>query len=157
VEGAVEGDDAAATGVGAGYLDGVLDGLGAGIHEKGLFRCFSRRQCIQPFGEADVGFVGDDLEAGVGERIELRACGGHDFRMAVAGVDHGNAGAEIDPAAPLDIPDFSILGAHGENAVRLPDAARQGGGSPGHQCVVGLGVYIGHGIHRWISCQVLEK
>ena len=44
-----------------------------------------------------------------------------------------------------------------EDAVRLPDAARQGGGSPGHQCVVGLGVYIGHEIHRWISCQVLEK
>jgi hypothetical protein len=151
VERAVEGDDAAAPGVGAGDLDGVFNRFGAGVHEEGLFRRFSRRQCVQTLGEADVGFVGDDLEAGVGKVVELRAGGGHDLRVAVAGVDHRDAGTEIDPATALDVPYFGVLGAHGKHAVCLRDAARQCRRAPRHQGVVGLGFQIGHQVHLRVS------
>ena len=54
VEGALEGDDRRAAGGQLGELDGVLDGLGAGVEERGLLSGRRSAFAHQPLGELDV-------------------------------------------------------------------------------------------------------
>jgi transcriptional regulator with XRE-family HTH domain len=61
--------------------------------------------------------------AGVGEAIELRLDGLDHLGVAVAGVDHGDAGGEIDVAAAFDIPDLGILSPVGIDLRGHADAA----------------------------------
>ena len=49
-------------------LDGVLDGLGAGVREDRLLREVAGRQRVEPLGELDVGLVRRDVEAACGYR-----------------------------------------------------------------------------------------
>ena len=71
VEAVVEGDDAAAPGGVAGHLDRVLDGLGAGVHEEGALLVVAGGQLVEPLAHLDVPEVRRDLEAGVGEGLDL--------------------------------------------------------------------------------------
>src|SRR5262249_15942881 len=52
--------------------------------------------------------------------------GGNDFRMLMAGIDHGDAGAKIDVALAVLAPDLGVLGALGIDGGRMADAARHG-------------------------------
>jgi hypothetical protein len=60
------------------------------------------------------------------ERLHLLLDGGHDFRMLMSGIDHGDAGAEVDIALAVLAPDLRILGALGVDRGRLAHAARHG-------------------------------
>ncbi len=71
------------------------------------------RQRVQALGQVHVALVGNDLMAGVGEVIELILDGSDHPRVAVAGVEDGNAGREVDIAATFPIPDLGIFGAIG--------------------------------------------
>ena len=126
MEAAGKGDDGVAAGGGAGDLDGVLERLGAGRHEDRLLFERAGNQRVQPLGERDVVLVGHHLVAGVGEALELILDGLDHLRVAVAGVEHRDAGSEVDVAAAFDIPDLGILGAVGENLRLDTDAAGDG-------------------------------
>ena len=137
-----EGDDAGTAGGGAGDLDRVLDGFGAGGDQQGLFRMIAGGQRVQLFRQRHVGLVGHDLERGVRIEVFLRLGGGHDRRVTVAGVEHGDAAGEVDVAVALDIPELGILGAGGKDRRGRGDATRHGGFAAGEQGGVGL---AGHG------------
>ncbi len=109
VKAPLEGDGAAAAGVGAGDLDGVLYRLGAGGEKQGAFRGGAGHQGIQLLRQLDIAGVGGDLEAGVAELLQLRAHRCHHFRVVVAGVEHGDAGGKIDVAVALHIPQLGVL------------------------------------------------
>ena len=130
MEGALEADDVRAAGIGARDLDGVLDRFGAGRHEEALLVAGDRRHRIELLGQFDEGRIGRDHEAGVGEGVELLLDALHHRGMAVAGVDHGDAAAEIDEAAALDVPHLGILGARGNDRRSHADAARNRLGAP---------------------------
>jgi hypothetical protein len=50
------------------------------------------------------------MKAGMREQLRLRRDGGHHLRMAVPGVDDGDARGEIDEALTVGVPNFRILG-----------------------------------------------
>ena len=81
------------------------------------------------------------------KRSSLRRDRGHHLRVAVAGVEHGDAAGEIDIAPALDVPDLGILRAGGIDGRRMPDAARDGGVAAGEQ--VGVG---GHRLASIVRC-----
>ena len=124
MEAAGEGDDRRAAGGVAGDLDGVLDRLGAGGDEDRLLVELAGQHAVQPLGQPHIALVGHDLMAGVGETVELRLDRRDHLRVAVAGVDDGDAGREVDVAAALDIPDLGVLGAIGIDLRGHADAAR---------------------------------
>jgi hypothetical protein len=49
--------------------------------------------------------------------------------MLMAGIDHGNAGGEVDLAPAVLAPDLGVLGTLGVDGGRMADAARHGRGS----------------------------
>ncbi len=49
------------------------------------------------------------METGVSERQRLLRHSLHDSRMTMAGVEHGDAGGEVDVAPAVDIPQLGIL------------------------------------------------
>jgi hypothetical protein len=85
-------------------LDGVLDGLGTRTQEHRLLGEIARRQRIEPLGEPNVGLVGRNMKAGMGECLRLLRHGLHDARMTVSGIEDGDSGREIDETPAVDIP-----------------------------------------------------
>ena len=77
-------------------------------------------------GERDVALVGRDLEAGVGELLELLRDRRLHLRVHVPGVEHGDAAREVDVAAALDVPELRVAGALGVDGEGVADAARDG-------------------------------
>ena len=96
-------------------------------------RAGAGRKLVQPFAERDVGLVAGHLEAGVRDLFELRAHGLEHARMAMAGVQHGDAAGEVDVAVAVGIPQQRILGALDEDRLRHRDAARHGRIAPRDQ------------------------
>jgi hypothetical protein len=92
----------------------------------------------------------------MGELFELLTRCLHDAWVAVSGIDDSDTGTEVDPATTFDVPYFGILSAFGKDAVRLCDAARQGGRATGHQRGVGLQFHVSHGIHGRFSCYSID-
>ena len=90
-------------GVGAGDLDGILDCFGAAVDEESFLGKFSGRDFVHALGEADVAFVGRDLDAGVEEFVELAADGIDHRFLAMTGVGAADASGEIDVAVAVDI------------------------------------------------------
>jgi hypothetical protein len=136
VEAAGKGDDRLASGRGAGDLDGVFDSLRTGGHEDRLLGEVAGGQCVQALGEVYIGFVGNDLMAGMREAIELRFDRFDDLRVTMTRVDDGNPGGEVDVAIALLIPDFRVFRAIGINLGGHADATGNGGilavGKAGH-------------------------
>ncbi|MNQ92688.1 hypothetical protein D3C85_1081190 [compost metagenome] len=124
--GAGEGDHASAAGVGAGDLDGVFHGFGTGGDQQGLLGEVARNQFVQLLAQLDVWRVGENVEAGVGQLGLLGLHGRHDFRVQVAGIEHGNAAGKIEVLATFDIPDGGVFSAVGEDLVDLANATRNG-------------------------------
>ena len=130
VEAAAGRDDPWTACICARDLYRVLDRLGAGRDQHRLGRAGDGRKRVQPLGQAHVGFIGRYLEADVTERLHLLLDGGDDLRMLMAGIDHGNAGGEVDVALAVLAPDLGVLGTLGADGGRVADATRHGRGSP---------------------------
>ena len=110
VEGALEGDDARAASRKACNLDGVLHRFDAGGEEGSLGRAINRGQCVDAFSQRNRAFVGHDLVGGVREVRQLLLHGSHDAVVAVAGVEHRNAGGEVDVLVAFDVGDQGVVG-----------------------------------------------
>ena len=111
-------------------LDGVLDRLGTRGQEQALLVARNRGNGIELLGEFDERRIGRYREAGMGEGIKLLLHPLHHGRMAMAGIEHRDAAAEIDIAAALDIPQFGILGARRDHWSGHAHAARHRFGAP---------------------------
>src|SRR5215813_424258 len=98
-----EGDDAGTTGGGSRNLHGVLDSLGTAVHEQSLLRELPRRDLIQPFRQANVAFVGSDLNTRVQKFFELAFDRGEHARCAMPCVQAPNSAGKIDIAIAIDI------------------------------------------------------
>lgn len=129
----VEDDDRLALGVGAGDLDGVLDGLGAGVEEGGLLLVVARRQLGERLGDRDVALVRRDHEAGVGEVLQLGG-GAADHGLG-GGADggHGDTGTEVDEAVAVDVLDDAAVDLGGEHRQRGAHACGDDRGAAGLQ------------------------
>ncbi|EWS63113.1 hypothetical protein Y695_03656 [Hydrogenophaga sp. T4] len=121
-----EGDHARAAGVGARDLDRVFHRFGAGGQEQGFFGEVARGLGVQALGQFHVGLVGKHLEAGVGVLVELGLHGLDHGRVAVAGVEHGDAAGEVDVAAAFHVPDLGVFALGDEDLVAVADAAGDG-------------------------------
>ena len=62
----------------------------------------------------------------MGEAAHLLLHRLHDLRMAVAGVEHGDATGKIDVALAFHVPDFGVVAAVDEDLVGVAHAARNG-------------------------------
>ena len=126
VEAARECDDRRTFGVNARDLDRVLDRLGAGIQEDRLLGKVTRRRGVEPLGEVNIGLVGEHMKTGVRKQLALLGDGLHDAWMPVPGIEHGDAGREIDESPAIDVPNFRIFGLGDVDALGT-DASRYGG------------------------------
>ncbi len=127
MEGAGKRDHRATSGSGTGDLDGVFYRLGAGRKESGLFGMVARRDGVDTLSQFDIAGVRHDLIRGVGKFAQLFLDRGHQFRMAMAGVQDGDAGSEIDEAAVFHIPDFCVECMRGVEIAHDADTARSRG------------------------------
>ena len=59
-------------------------------------------------GELDIALIGGYLEAGVREPVELRADGLLHLGVQMAGIQYGDACAEVDISLAFDVPDLCI-------------------------------------------------
>ena len=105
VEPALEADHGRPARVAARELDRVLDGLGAGVEERGLRRAGERRDRRQPLGVLDVDLVRDDREVGVEEARGLLLHRRDDARVRVADGEAADAAREVDEAVAVDVGD----------------------------------------------------
>ena len=111
VEGVVEGDDRGATGGPARDLHGVLDRLGAGVHEdRALLAAAARRQLGQPPAHLHVRLVDADHEALVQVAVRLLLDRLDDRGVPVARVLAPDPAREVDERAPVRIGDARALG-----------------------------------------------
>ncbi|CVN11728.1 Uncharacterised protein [Streptococcus pneumoniae] len=111
VIGVVERGHGLLAGVGAGHLDGVLHGLGAGIEQGGAGLAGDRAGAVQLLGHGHVALVGRDHERGVGELRDLLLDGGHDARVGGAHGGDGDAGGQIDQAVAVHVLEDAARGA----------------------------------------------
>lgn len=105
----VEDDDGLALGVRTGDLDGVLDGLGARVEQRGLLGVVTRRELGQRLGDGHVALVRRDHETGVGEVLQLGGGAAHDGLGGGADRGHGDAGTEVDQAVAVDVLDDAAM------------------------------------------------
>ena len=129
--GVVERDHRLPTGVRAGDLDGVLDGLGAGVEEHGALVVVARGQLVEPLGHRDVPLVGRDHEAGVGEGRDLLLHRRDDPRGARADRGDRDARAEVDEHVAVDVLDDAAVRADGVHRHHRADAGGDRGGLAG--------------------------
>src|SRR5215207_2322349 len=109
MEAAAECDDGGPAGESACNLHGVLHRLSACGDEHCLLSEVTRSGRVQALRQADVGFVGRDVEASMGERFRLLGYRRHDGRVTVTGVEHRDASREVDVTLAVDIPQLRIL------------------------------------------------
>ena len=109
VERAVEGDDARTARGLLGQLDGVLDGLGAGVGEHELVVRVGH-DLRELLGELEHRAVAVDVHLRVGDLAGLLLHGLDHLGVAVARVDHGDADHEVEPLAAVRVVDPAALG-----------------------------------------------
>ncbi len=124
MESAHEADEARAAGVVHGQLDGCLDRFGAGVAEVDLCRPVHWRDGLELLGQGDGLRVKEVRQADVPELAELFLDRRLDGGVAVADVEHGHAGHEVEVAAAVHVPDFRSLGAVDDQ--RILAAVRRG-------------------------------
>jgi hypothetical protein len=86
-----------------GYLDRVLHRLCSAVQQKRSLGVISRRDPIKPLRQLDIGFVGRDGEAHVGKLLQLTLNRLYNRGVAVTGVDHPDATAEVDESVTIGI------------------------------------------------------
>ena len=102
-----ECDDARATRVGACDLDGVLHRFRAGRDQKRLLGKVAGGERVQFFRQRDIGLVRHDLEGRMRVEVFLGLGSGDDRRVAMAGVQDGDAARKINEGTFL----FDFFGA----------------------------------------------
>ena len=118
----VENADAGATGVFAGNLDRVFDGLGARVEQNRLFGKVARGVLGEQFAEANVRLVSVNPEKGVRESLRLLVGSlGHRIIGMTDGID-SDAAPEIDDLVAIHVDKNGSLGA--------VNVDREGGGNP---------------------------
>ena len=110
----IEGHDTLAPGGGASDLDRVLHRLGPGVDEEGALWGVAGSVSVELVGEADVGFIAEDAEGGVGEHIHLPMSRGHDPGVGTTHVHDADAPREIDELSTLGIDDDGLFGPRDE-------------------------------------------
>lgn len=105
VEAALERDHRRPARVQASELDGVLDGLGAGVEERGARVTGDRHERREPLRQLDEAAVRDDREVGVEEPGNLFLDRLDDPRVAVTDVDHADPAREVDEDVPVHVRD----------------------------------------------------
>ena len=78
----------------------------------------------------------------MGEPVHLLGGGRDHSRVAVTGVQHGNAAGKVNEAAPLDIPKLCIQRPLGIEGRRVRQGARHRGLTAGVEGGVGLRVHV---------------
>ena len=99
----------------AGELEGGLDGLGAGVHGQGHVEAGEVVDLLVEERELVVA----EGARGQGDALRLLEHGGEDARVAVALVDGGVGGEEVEVAAAFDVVDPDALGALDDDIERL--------------------------------------
>ncbi len=125
VEGVLEGDDGLAPRGVAGDLDGVLDRLGAGVHEEGALGEVAGSVAVELLGQLQVGLVAEQAEAHVRVEVGLLLDGLDHLGVAVADVHDADAGGEVDVLPALDVGDDGVSRARRRRQERW--RARRGG------------------------------
>jgi hypothetical protein len=137
-----EGQQQGAAGAGLGELDGGLVGLRARLGEEGPRGPLDRDQPVQPLGELRLLLVVEVGAREVDEPLRLFLDGAHHPRVAVAGVDHADAGGEVEQDVAVHVLDHGAAGARGhdggvlrggdEEAVVARDDGLRPGARDGH-------------------------
>ena len=140
-----ERDHGGAARCGPRDLHRVLRRFGARREQQRLLREVAGCERVDALGHGHVALVHSDLEARVRERIELRANGGDDRRMAVAEVHDADAAREIDELAAIHIPEPRAFRARDEQRMRGGNPARDRAASPLEQ-VAGARLGGFHGV-----------
>ncbi len=132
--------DRRAAGRRARDLDGVLDRLGARVHEdRALLSAAARRQLGKPAADLDVRLVDADHEALVQVPICLLLDRLDDRGMPVARVLAADPAREVDVGAPVRVGDARALGVRDDELRRRHarrDVARAVGEDPLRRCRV---------------------
>ncbi len=115
VEPRLEGHDGLAPRGEARDLDGVLDGLGARVEERGPGGAAQGREVPEPLGELDVHAVGDDREVRVDEARRLLLNRLDHAWVAVADVAHADAAREVDERVAVHVGDGRVERLGGED------------------------------------------
>jgi hypothetical protein len=123
VVGVLEHGDTRATGVLAGDLDAVLDGLRARVHEQGLVGVLGGgpgHVLGEVLGDLHVRLVGGHGEQGVGDLVQLLGGGRDDGPVGVTDGGHADAAADVDEVIAVDVDQDRVVRAldvDGQHAV----------------------------------------
>ena len=123
VEAAAEGNQPRTAGISARDFHRVFNRFCPRGKKGGFRRTVNRRQFVNPLGQRDIAFVRDNLVSRVGKGLQLLFNGGNDFWVAMAGIQHRDAGGEIDHLIPFNIPQRSVLRFLNKVAAHHPYAA----------------------------------
>ncbi len=124
--------------VSTGDLHGVFHRFGTGGDQQGFLGEIAGNAGVHFLAQFHVWLVGQNLEAGVGQLVQLLSHCGDDFRVHVASVQHGDTAGEVDELATFDVGHGGVLRRLGEDRVDLADAAWNGSLAALHQGFVGL-------------------
>ena len=122
--GAGKGDSAATPGRRAGDFDRVFHRFRTGGHQQGFLGEIAGHFLVHHFAKLQVGLVGQYLEAGVGQLLQLAFHRGDHLRVQVAGVQHRDTAGEIEIFTAFNVPYPAVLRTVGKDRVNLSDAAR---------------------------------
>ena len=122
-----EGDHTGTARGGAGDFHGVFYRFGTGGDQQGFLGEITRHLGGDFFAHFYVRLVGQYLEAGVGQLVELLGHGRDDFRVHVAGVQHGDTAGEVDELATFNVGHGGVLRGVSEDRVNLANTARYSG------------------------------
>ena len=106
-----------APGMVTGQLEGALDGFRAGVAVEEAVRPGHGRDCRKAFGQVGQRLV---VEVGAGDVDQFRGLlldSGNNFRVAVAGGRHGDAGGEIEEFVAVDVFNANAAAAVGDQRI----------------------------------------
>ncbi len=98
-----------------------------------FFGTFAGHERVQLLADCDVALVGQHVEAGVQEPIELAAHGFDDGGCAMSGVEAADATGEIDQAVAVDVFHDRAFGFGDKNRRGVISRLHDGGVAPLHQ------------------------
>src|SRR5581483_9775164 len=119
----VEDEDGPAPGRRTRDLDGVLDGLGARVHEQRLRRRLAREELVEALRHRDVRLVHADHEALVQVPVDLLVDGPDDRRVPVPEVLAGDPAGEVEVLVAVGVPELRAPRA-GDDEIGRRDTAR---------------------------------
>ncbi len=133
VERVFEADDPLPLRVAARDLDRILDRFRTGIHKYGFLRPLARHQRVQPLADGNIAFVGQYVEAGMQEAIQLAAHRLDHGRSPMSGVEASDAPGKINQPVTVNIFDHGSFRLGNENRRGMIRRLHHGSIAPLHQ------------------------